>query len=1349
MTAVELLAELNRLDAHLIAEDGRLRLRAPRGAVSAELQERLRDARADLLALLAPPAGPAPTARGPEAPLTAAQRRLWLHHRRHPDSAAYHLATALRLRGAPSPATVEAAVELVLERHEALRTVYREAADGPRQVVLSARRRRLPCCDLSALPPDAVDGELRRAAAAVATRPFDLESRPPRREVLFQRRGRDPVLVWTLHHISGDGLSLDLLLRELEEALTAGERGQPAELPAVALQYADFAYWQERHAGSRQVADRVRAWVRDFEGARPPELPFDRPPVGDRGLAEELIVPLPEGPALAALARRSGATPFAAALGFVAAWLARMGGVSEAVIGTAVAGRPFPGLAGVVGMLADLVPLRVALPFNLDAAGVIAAAGRVVVAAEGRADLPADLLIEGLGGSGAPPLMDVTLTGGGPEPAASARRLVVEPIAAERRARFDLALGVALEGARPELSVDFDRACFETTTVERLLRALRTLIQSALTEPGRRWTELALLAPAERHAVLHEWSGGFRPSTTIAAVHRRAVAAARRDPQRPAVIEAGGEVWTYGELTAAAADLARRLRGAGVGPEACVGLYLERGAPLVASWLGVLLAGGVCLPLDPAHPRRRIVALLADAGAVAWIAAAGSTVPAEAAHRFDPPHRLDPPRRRDAEPLPDRLPDLPLPASFSQPPPGQAAALFYTSGSTGRPKGVMVTHGGLAELVDWQISHRRIAPGDRLTHVAGTTFDVTAWEIWTAIAAGATLVLPAEEARTDPRRLAEFLAAEEPAWCWVPTAVAEELVRDRRLPATGLWTGGDRLRLRPASPSPLLVNSYGPTEATVTATAGVVEAAPSAGRLAPSLGRPIANVRTFVLDRRLAPVPPGFVGELCLGGAALARGYLGRPGLTAAAFMPDAVSGEPGARLYRTGDRVRHLADGRLHFLGRFDHQLEVRGHRIEPGEVEAALLAHPSVQQAAVAAPEVGGEPVLTAYVSAGAEPEVLRAWLRERLPPAFVPAAWVALEALPLSANGKLDRGRLPAPEISARPARDLAEQELVALWSDVLGVPAGRDTDFFAAGGSSLAAFRLAARIGALQGRLVAVETVLAAPTPAAVAAELGLTGETSDPWVELAPGEGLPLLLVPPPGGSAASYLDLAEGLRGRHPVRALRPAPAGPEEVATALEAAARAAAGGGPCLLGGWSAGGLLAFETARRRIAAGSPVRALVLLDAPPPGMLRPPSPRGALTAFVEFLIESAGAPPPESRLSSWDELIAWASSADLIGVGGEAQLRRWCDDFTSSVAAAAAVKADPPGPPAVLVAARRGPMVARGGVDAWRRSLDALEVLAVDADHHEVTRGPALDGLLAALGRIVPERQEERETA
>ncbi|MEM7482391.1 MAG: amino acid adenylation domain-containing protein [Acidobacteriota bacterium] len=1344
MTAVELLAELDRLGARLLAENGRLRLRAPRGTVSADLRERLRVARADLLAAVDPPAGPEPAARGSDAPLTAAQRRLWLHQRRDPQSSAYHLGTALRIRDAAPIEVVEAAVALVIARHEALRTVYREGEGGPRQVVLPVRRRRLPCCDLSALSAEAAEGEQRRAASAAVARPFDLGARPPLRQVLFRRRGGDPVLVWTLHHIAGDGLSLDRLLGELEEALAALEGGQQPALPPVPLQYADFALWQERHAASPEVGERVRAWVRQLAGAQPPELPFDRPATGDRGAAAEVTLPLPEGPALAALARRSGATPFAAALGFISVLLARASGAAEAVIGTAVAGRPFPILAGVVGMLADLVPLRVILAPDLDAAGVIAAAHRATVAANARADLPADLLIEALRDSGESSLIGVTLSeggsdGGGPEPKVTKRRLGIEPITVvDRRARFDLAFGAVLEGERPEIFVEFDRARFDETTVRRLLRSLGALVRGALAEPGRRWTDWALLVPEERHAVLHEWSGRGR-SDEAESVVQRALVAARRNPETPAVVEPGGTVWTYGELAAAAGGLAHRLRIAGIGPEARVGVMLGRGGTQVAAWLGVLLAGGACLPLDPAHPRRRTESLLRDGAAQAWIASAA----VEGGEAAGGAVRLDPPRRRSAGPLPE--------APFD-PHPAAAAALIYTTGSTGRPKGVIVTHGGLAELVDWQISECRLGPGSRVTSIAGLTFDAIAWEIWTALAAGATVIVPAEEVRTDPRRLADYLASERPAWCWVPTALAEELMRDGGLPPDGLWTGGDRLRLRPAATA-ALVNSYGPTEATVTATAGAVAPEPTVGQLAPSLGRPVASVRSFVLDWRLFPLPPGFVGELCLGGPGLARGYLGRPGMTAARFVPDPVSGVPGARLYRTGDRVRQLADGRFHFLGRFDHQIEVRGHRIEPGEVEAALLAHAQVGQAAVAAPEIGGEPVLTAYVTGDAASEELRCWLGERLPPALVPAAWVHLEALPFTPSGKVDRGRLPSPSISASPARGLDEQELVALWSDVLGVRAGRDTDLFAAGGSSLVVFRLAARIAALRGRRVEVETVLSAPTPAAMVAELRREPAAEPPWIELAAGEGPPLLLVPPPGGGATSYLEVAERLRGRQPVRVLNLPPAGGGSEATdsveGLVAKARDAAGQAPCLLGGWSAGGLLAFEVARRLNVSEPRVIALVLLDAPPPGILRRPSPRAALEAFADFLIESIGAPAPEGRLADWDELVAWAQAVDLIGDRGTAELRRWFESFTSTVAAAAAVEAEPAGPPAMLVAARRGPMVARGGIETWRRSLDALEVFDVDADHYGVTGGPALDGLVAALGRIVPEPQEAGQRA
>ena len=1333
MNAVELLEELGRLDVGIAAAGGKLRLRARRGSLTPEMQERLRDLRADLLALLDPPPGPRPESSRDEVPLSAAQRQLWLYQRAHPDSTAYHIPLVLRLRGPLSQAVLEAALALVIRRHDSLRTFYPLGEEGPRQEVADSGPGGLPCCDLSGIFADAAQLEERRCLAAWAGRTFDLSAVPPIRLLLLRRSPVEHVLAVIVHHIAADGLSLQVVLEELDRSWGPLEGGVVPVLPPLELRYADFARWQHRHGTRPEVEERLELWRRELQAAQPPALPYDRPLAqGGPGPAATVRWPFPEGAALLAFAQRAGATGFAAALGLVGMLLARLGGTREVVVGTAVAGRPDPRLQGVVGLFADLVPLRLALAPGAGLAQILAAARREIAQAEARSDLPADRLMQARAS-----LLRAVVVGGGEGSSATLGGLSLERIPIEDGiAKFDLTFGAALAGSAPELFAELDRRRFDPTTGERLLRTLRLLARRALAEPARPWETLPLLAAAERHAVLHEWSGGD-PATTPPLIHRAVLARAAADPERPAVT-AAGDAWTYDELVAAAREAARRLRSAGVAPEGRVAVLLPRGAPQIAACLGALLAGASYVPLDPGHPEPRLAFLLGDARAEALIAGADRSTPGSL-----PLARLPPPRR-----APDPEPAEP-PRALGSEDPARIAAVIYTSGSSGRPKGVMVPHGGLAELVAWQGRQSGLGPGSRVTHLAGLAFDAAAWEVWTALAHGATVVVPGGEERSDPGRLAPLLRRLEPAWSWVPTALMEVLLaRDETLPRSGLWTGGDRLQRRPGRGRRPVSNAYGPTETTVVATAGPVAAGREIQRL-PSLGRPAAAARVFVVDGRLAALPPGFEGELVIAGAGVARGYSGRPGRTAAVFVPDPLTGAAGGRLYRSGDRVRQRADGRFDFLGRLDSQLEVLGQRIEPGEVEAVLSTHPEVRQAAVAAPAVGGEPVLTAWVVGAASAEELRRWAAHRLPAGLCPAAYVPLERLPLNRNGKLDRDALPLPEIAGRPPRDLLEQQMVALWRRVLDRPAGRDTDLFAAGGSSLTAFRVAARLGSMLGRAIPVEEVLRARTPMALAAALRRDDPESPPVVTLSSGGGPPLFVIHPPGGGVADYLPLAEGLEDAVSVLGLvHPWLAGAgtttgHDLAAAHAATIRATAPAGPWLLGGWSAGGLLAFQVARHLGAAAA---GLLLLDAPAPGMLAMPGESGLLEAFAESLLgPTDGELPLSPSEDPWAAFVLRARQLDVLPEeGAEAALRlrfeAFCDTLRTVTRVPGGGEDGPLALPTILVAARSGALARRDLVDAWRRRVAPLQILDAETDHFGVLAHDALEGVAGALRRRFP---------
>ncbi|WP_420125382.1 non-ribosomal peptide synthetase, partial [Longimicrobium sp.] len=563
---------------------------------------------------------------------------------------------------------------------------------------------------------------------------------------------------------------------------------------------------------------------------------------------------------------------------------------------------------------------------------------------------------------------------------------------------------------------------------------------------------------------------------------------AARTPDAVAVVS-GGVPLTYAELNGRANRLARHLVRLGVGPEVRVGVCLERGAELIVCGLATLKAGGAYVALDPAYPASRLELMLRDSGAAVLLTERRFAAPAVEGVRVV---RVDEEAGAIAG---ESAADLPNRAA-----PGNLAYVVYTSGSTGTPKGVAVDHASLGSLCAWHARAFDVTGADRATQLASPGFDAAVWEVWPYLTRGASVHAVPDEVRADPPALRDWLVDNAITVSFIPTPVAEPMLAlewpaDARL--RWMLTGGDRLRARPGAGLPFVVsNNYGPTECTVVATSGVVE---TEGTRAPSIGGPIENTRVYVVDAGMRPLPVGVPGELCIGGAQVARGYLGRPGLTAERFVPDPFSAEGGARLYRSGDKVRWLADGTIEYLGRLDEQVKVRGFRIELGEIEATLRRHPAVTDCAVVAREdAGGEKRLAAYVVGEVEAEALREHLRQSLPEYMVPSAFVPLDALPLTPNGKLDRRALPAPDLASVEEayvapRTPAEEALAQIWGDVLGIErVGVEDNFFAIGGHSLLATRVVSRVREALDVEVGVVALFDHPTVAGLARWLGERG-----------------------------------------------------------------------------------------------------------------------------------------------------------------------------------------------------------------------------------------------------------------
>ena len=1031
---------------------------------------------------------------GSAAPLSPAQQRLWFLHRLEPRSPAYHIAGAVRLDGPLRPDLLAAALAAVVRRQTMLRTVFRPTPSGqPVQVAMAGLAVPLPRLDLRALPGARRAGEARRLAVAAARQPFDLERGPPVRLALVRLAAGEHLLAATLHHIAADGWSLQVLLNDLARAYAHRRGGGPDLPPRLPISYADHARWERQRLDGEATRSALAYWRRQLAGGPAVlSLPGDRPrPAVRSGRGRRHAFTLPGGvrEAMAAAGRRQGASPFMVLLAAFLCLLRRIAREEDLLVGTPVANRERVELEEVVGCFADTLVLRTRVEGPSSFAEMVARGREVTLAAFDHRELPFERLVEELQPArdlSHTPIFQVLLV----MQNAPVRAIPLPGLATTREevdtatAKFDLTLAVEERGGALAAALEYASDIFDAPSIVRLAGHFTALLAGALAAPGRRCDELCVLGEAERHQLLLAWNDTRRAEPPHL-LHQLCSLQAARTPDAIAVAAAGESV-SFGELDRSSNRLANHLLARGAGRGAVVGICAERSPELVTGLLGILKAGAAYLPLDPEAPRERLTAMAGEAGVPLLLT-----------------------QERLAAGLPPGLPVLCLEregaavARRSAAAPGVAvdrealAYVIYTSGSSGKPKGVMNTHRAVVNRLLWMQSVNGLAADDSVLHKTSTSFDVSVWELFWPLVSGARLVLAAAHGHRDPAyqleligreriTVAHFVPAMLQAFLDQPNLAAAATLRlivasGEALPPAVAARCGERLSAR-------LENLYGPTEAAIEVTAWRCGRG-AAGNSVP-IGRPIANARVLLLDGGEEPAPIGVPAELHIGGVPLARGYLGRPELTAERFVPDPFAGEPGARLYRTGDLARLLPGGELDFLGRLDHQVKIRGVRIEPGEIEAALLARPDLREAVVTVCEQAGERRLAAYVVPAAAPgpdaAELGAFLRERLPATMVPACFVSLERLPLLRTGKVDRRALPAPGRPVPAAgyvapRNAVEVRLAALWAEVLRCDrAGLEDNFFTLGGHSLLAIQLVSRIADAFHLDLEVREVFAAPT-----------------------------------------------------------------------------------------------------------------------------------------------------------------------------------------------------------------------------------------------------------------------------
>jgi amino acid adenylation domain-containing protein len=1083
-------------------------------SAQASIDERRARLRAELLRRAAATAA-APTAAEAAEPAPAApashpvsegQRALWVFDQMHPGSVAYNLCFAATATGSLDSRALRTALQGLLDHHPVLRTAIVQEAGGLVQRILPAVELDFTELDLTGADAAEVDA----AVTAFNERPFDLAAGAfLRARVLRLGEDRQVLLVAT-HHIAADLWAFGLIVRDLQLAYPAACAGRPAELAVPAADYLQFVDWQERLIAGRRGRAGAAYWAGQLDREPPRlELPADRPRPprpGHRTAVHTFTLGAEATAGLRRAAREHGATLYAAALSVFNLLMHRYTGQDDIWLGSVSTGRGQSEFEDIVGYFANLMVLRTRIDPEQTFAELLAQVKDTALDAIEHQDYPYPLVAQEAQQRhpGAGPLFDVAFYY---ESASWSSEQGLSLFATGAQgARLDVG-GLALEpypvpvqGSENDLvvfceEVDDDLSCslrfsldlFERPTAEALARHFQALARACADRPQARLADLPMLSAEEERQVL---AVGARPAgpAAVRGVHQLVLEQARRTPDAIAV-ECGEDRLSYRELTERAHDLALVLRARGVGSGTKVGLSGDGTPLLFVGLLAVLMAGGAYIPLDPTYPVKRLEYMVEDSE-VALLLAHSSVVGRLPA--VDVPVLL---LDGDCTP-PAPAPELPQTHG------SDLAYVIYTSGSTGRPKGVMVEHAG---LIDFDLSHREsmpARPGRRVLQNASISFDVSTWEWMMALTTGGTLVVaPREELRPGPPLVATLqrerittlsatpsvLATMDPAQAPTVTeltsvgeAITAELVR--------LWSPGRRI-----------VNAYGPTEITVFCT---TEVCVPDGRI-PAIGRPVPGTELYVLDARLQPVPTGVVGELYLGGTGVTRGYQNRPDLTADRYLPHPFSDEPGARVYRTGDRVRFDRDGTLHYLGRADHQVKIRGVRVEPAEVQELLTGHPAVREAvAMARPGRDGRLALVGYVvrEPSAEepptPAGLRAYLAERLIPAMIPTHLVVLDSFPLNPNGKTDRSLLPDPEDLAaaadHPVEPLAtdtERAVAAAWGEELGVEI-RDAqaNFFQLGGHSLLAIRAAAKLFEVTGVDVPLRDLFDAPVLRAIAARI---------------------------------------------------------------------------------------------------------------------------------------------------------------------------------------------------------------------------------------------------------------------
>ncbi|KAB8334016.1 amino acid adenylation domain-containing protein [Scytonema tolypothrichoides VB-61278] len=1189
------------------------------------------------------------------APLSFAQQRLWFLEQLESNSAAYHIPLLLRLQGHLKVDFLQQSLDTIVAHHEILRTNLIVCDNTNVQMIREPRPVELQLIDLQTYPETEQHNLLQHHLHQEVQRHFNLVEDLMLRGCLLQLSAQEHVLVLVMHHIASDGWSIKILAEQLINLYQAFTNGLPNPLPKLPIQYADYAVWQRQWFSGQILENQLNYWKQQLIGASLLlELPTDRPrPLVQsyRGAVSNFIIPQSLSQALSALSQQESVTLFMTLLAAFEILLYRYSGQNDILIGSPIAGRNRVEIEGLIGLFVNTLVLRGDLSGNPSFRELLQRVRSVALSAYAHQDLPFEKLVEELQPERSlsyHPLFQVmfVLENLLPQtlelPGLSITPMDVNAVTS----KFDLSLSLTHTEQGLRGTWEYSTDLFDAGTINRMSRHFQTLLEGIVANPQQHICELPLLTATERHQLLFEWnkSQADYPQKCIHQLFEKQV---DQTPDAVAVVYEDQKL-TYRELNARANKLAHHLQNLGVKPEMLVGISIQRSVELVVGLVAILKAGGAYVPLDPTYPKERLCLMLEDAQPQLLLTQqhlleqlpcdGRKVVCIDSDWEANAYGTASPNGRENATNLACQINADDL------------AYVIYTSGSTGKPKGVAVSHQAISRLL-FNTNYINIQSCDRIAQVSNTSFDAATFEIWGALVHGAQLIGITKDITLSPEEFAAKLQQQEISTIFLTTALFNQLasvVPDAFKNIRHLLFGGEAVD--PSSVKAILKNSspqrllhvYGPTECTTFSTWYLIQDLPEGATI--PIGRPIANTQTYILDHYLQPVPIGVVGELYIGGSGLAKGYLNRPELTAERFIRNPFSREDQARLYKTGDLARYLPDGNIEFVGRIDNQVKIRGFRIELGEIEAVLSQHPGIQYAAVIVrQDTNDDKRLVAYVVPNRNQATtvsdLRHFLKQKLPNYMIPAAFVMLEALPLTPNGKVDRQALPAPEEVRRELeatfvapRNELERQLTEIWEDILTVkPISVTDNFFDLGGHSLLAVRLFAQIKQKLGQKLPLATLFTSGTVEALAQMLSMQEkithkqilaasdhEKQDTCLCLVPiqplGSKPPFFCIHPANGDVLCYRPLVLHLGTDQPFYGLKsqgldetqPALTRIEDMAALYIKEIQTIQPNGPYFLGGFSIGGIIAYEMAQQLRKQGQEVGLIAMLDSSVPGFTK-----------------------------------------------------------------------------------------------------------------------------------------------